>query len=394
MALVEVLATTPSYACVHLSGPVQGPVVEGYYTKGIKPLDATDVVFVNLTGHRIQIDNLVFESSRAYDFRTKVCMQNTRQGGSISIPPHPHAHWKTRLSNFVDLSLAESAVLHVAFIDKPPSDEMGLSAPVNVDALVSDPKKKLVVIQDDAYYICRGPEGLKKSRLDFDLFASTLVSNKEAIFDISPTGTMSTPLTYANILFGSFKPPPAQVGSTFDLTLLLPGITSNGASGFVEHNDVVQSVSFGANKSSLILKLCVPHNPEKKWEVLLIVPTSADDDLSGWTDCDPTQIVGVADLRSSRHAEIVDKIVEVHRFKAEDDKVNLVKSVFEMMLDKEMNATCKSHVLMHTLWNKAIQNGTFEWQQAQSQLTIPCLPRRGVEFASNALRMHSVPNQP
>lgn len=392
MALLEVIATTSTYACVHLSGPVQGPVVEGYRTEGIKPLNVDDVVFVNLTGHHIQLDNLVFQSSRAYDFCTNVCMQNTRQGGSITIPPHPHAHWKTRLSNFVDLPLTDSDVLHVAFIDKPPSDELGFGGPVTVDTLVSNPKKKLLVIQDDAHYICSGPDGLKKSKLDFDSISHTLVSHKDALFDISPPDAMSTPLTYANILFGSFKAPPAQVGTVFDLTLLLPGISSNGMSGIVEHNDVVQSVSFGANQSSLILNLRVPRNPEKRWQVLLIVPTSGEE--KSWSDCDPAQIVNVVRLPSVALTRVVDKIVEVHRLKAEDDNVHLVKTVFEMMIDKELNAAaCERHTLLHTLWNNAIQDGTFEWQQAQSQLAMPCLPRRNVEFASNALRMHSVPNE-
>ena len=394
MALVEVLATTSSYTCVHLSGPVEGPVVEGYYTRGIKPLNEKDVVFVNLTTHHIQIDNLVFQSSRAYDFRTNVCMQNTRQGGSITIPPHPHAHWKTRFSNFVKLPLPDSGVPYVAFIDKPPSDEMGDGDPVTVDPLVSESRKKLVVIQDDAYYIHSSQtHGLKKSKLDFDSIAHTLVSQKDAFFDISPPGAMSTPLTYANILFGSFKPPPTQIGTVFDLTLLLPGISSNGTSGWVEHNDVVQSVSFGANKSSLILNLCVPRNPEKKWQVLLIVPTSGEE--ASWADCDSSQIVNVTYAPSSSSlTKVVDKIVEVHRLKAEDDKVNLVKTVFEMMLDNEMNDACKTHSLLHTLWNKAISIGAIEWQQAHSQMTMPCLPRRNVEFASNALRMHSVPSEP
>lgn len=414
MALLEVLAKTPTHTCVFLSGLVQGPAVEGYYTEGIKALDATHVVIVNLTTNHIQIDNLVFETTRAYDFRSKVCMQNTRRGGSISIPSHPHAHWRTRLSNFVELPLTESDVLHVAFIDKPPSDEMG-GAPVNIDVLASDPKKKLVVIQDDAYSICRGPEGLKKSRLDFDVVSSTFVSSKEAIFDVSPVGAMSTPLTYANILFGSFKPPPAQVGSVFDFSLILPGISSDGASGLVEFNDVVRSASFGANKSSLILELCVPHNPEKKWEVLLIVPTVAeergvqpgllqdaplaedgarrerDDRLPDFSSLTDSAQVVVTDSRSTHRAKIVDKILEVHRLKAEDNRADLVKSVFEMMCDKDTAAGCKTHDLMHTLWNKTIQIGTIEWQQAQSQVTMPCLPRRSNIAFSNALRMHSVP---
>ena len=376
--MIELLASNDAHACVLVSDIVRPVAADTYFSAGIKPVDAERAVIVNLTVKPLQIADLIFAKTQAYDFQTKLRIQSKEAGDTIDVVAHPHAHWKTRLQNFVDLVLEDDADAYIAFLDMPPSDEMN-AAPVDVRTLISNPKKLLIMVQDDTYRMLHTEGSVKKMRTDFNSVVQTLVTHKEAFFAISPPGAWAKPLTYANVIFGSCKRPRTQPGLILDVVIKVPKALRYDGTALIEHNDLVVHASFGASSHSLMLKVCVPTTPEQRWQVALLQAKHAS-----------APFEDVVDRTTPILAQIVRQIRATRAAHAGNSLVDLVKNTFDMMLETpNVHKTLAQHPLLMKMWINTIHLGEVAWSDARSSIDM-CGPIMRRINDRDALRGHSM----
>ena len=377
MSTSTLLATDDSLACVLLSGVVQAPSLEAYRTKGTKELAGVDrVVLVNLCSQPIQFGDLPWSSTQVYDFAVERLIQSSDAGSTVRIVSHPHSHWKQRLRNLCEVDLPGDDRVYVAFIDKPPSDEIE-GDKVDVSSLIGNPRKRVVVLQDDALYIVPG-DVPKKRRLGFQEIILRLVSDREGFFDVSPEGALiSGTISYLNYIFGAFKRPPVQTGRLIDIVVPVP-LALRLDDGVIEHNDVVLNASFGNNSKTMNCRVRVQDAGNQSWEILILSTKEPSVDLV----CD------IDESSSGRLLSITQHISKMRKLSA--NSVEAVAQSFVMMTQTaHVHETLKKHQLLMTLWHNAIQIGAAAWGNAHSSMLALPVPR--VNAAFNAMRAHSHP---
>lgn len=383
MSTSTLLATDDSLACVLLSGVVRVPSLEEYRTKGTKELEqGTNVVLVNLCSQSLQFSDLPWPKTQVYDIALQRLIQTSEAGSTVRLVPHPHSHWKQRLSNFCKLELPEDDCIYVAFIDKPPSDEIE-GERVDVASLIGNARKRVVVLQDDAFYIVPSSEHChpKKMRVSFEEIVLRLVTDRDAFFDVSPLGIIvpSGSISYLNYIFGALKHPPVQTGRLIDIVVPVPdALCLDNEDGVIENNDVVTTASFGPNSKTMNCRVRVQDVSNQTWQIVVVTKKDPSVDLV----CD-------SDQSSAELLSIIQHISKMRKLSA--NSVEAVAQAYEMMMyTAHVHETLKKHQLLMTMWHGAIQIGIAAWGNAHSSmLPLPPVPRVTPTF--NAIRAHSHP---
>ena len=337
-------------------------------------------MLVNLCAQAVTIRHTPWECTSVYDFCTRRLIKRTHAGGEICLNAHPHAHYKQRLTNFRDIVASDDdGMVYIGIIDKPPSDEVG-GDPVDVASLVDDRRKRLIMLQNDAFYImARSVDDsshsvVKKARCCYSLqpegeqLLNSLVTHPSVFYDISPEGILDNgPIHYFNYLFGALKLPPVQSEMVVDVIVSLPeALRLNG--GIVNTNEIVVSASFGVNSNTMNCRVRVQEFC-KKWEVLII------------TSKQPGEIAGDLTVESQMHDETLVVVRHIQSMKGlsessfytDGDSVHRGRSVVTKAYDMMQHTAVAHKILDQTpllmgLWRNAIKIGLCAWTDAQASM--------------------------
>lgn len=304
------LARADGRALIKMEGSLALASADAYAVPGALAETERRALLVNLTTTPLTVSHLPFEHARAYDHSCGVATRTTPKGGTITLPPHPHAQWTQRSGKlgspaFEDGQDANAVV--VFFLDLGPPDEV---APVVVPPPPSADRSFVFLLHerplgDGEQPECRrmDPEGIKRAAVNptFPLrLTQTSCPVEEVLEGVGawrfafvrhdPAKTHA-PLSYFNAVFGAWKLAPNGGGGSFgapiEQSVLLPPGCSVGTPSLLHlvhpsNNIVHGSVTVGARSRTLHFKV-YPQSNEGKWSVALVVDVAdeQDDALSG-----------------------------------------------------------------------------------------------------------------
>lgn len=302
------LAHTDGRALIKMEGSLALASADAYAVPGALAGAERGALLVNLTTTPLTVGHLPFERARAYDHSCGVATRTTSKGGTITLPPHPHAHWTQRSgklgsSEFEDGQ--DAGVVVVFFLDLGPPDEV---APVVVAPPPSADRSFVFLLHehplgDGEQPECRrvDPEGIKRAAVNptflLKLPQTTCpvdevlkgVGAWRCAFVCHDPAKTHAPLSDFNAIFGAWKLAPngGSFGAPVEQSVLLPPGCSVRTLSLLHlvhpsSNVVHGSVTVGARSCTLHFKV-YPQSNEGKWSVALVVDVAdeQEDALSG-----------------------------------------------------------------------------------------------------------------